>query len=136
MLRGMAQSLDDLAGRSDDFQQVVLARDPELAARTLAEDFALVLVHPVPLVVTRAEWMTTLPDYVVHVWDVQERIIEVRHNLGTVFQRIHMEATVLGEDRSGLFIVSDLWVVVDDGWRIWRRQSTPLSAGRMPGSAA
>ncbi len=131
----MAHSLDDLAGRSDDFERVVLDRDAELASKTLAEDFALVLVHPAPLVVTRAEWIATLPDYMVHAWEVQERMIEVRNDVGLVFQRVHMDATVLGEDRSGLFILSDLWVPVDDVWRIWRRQSTPLSAGRMPGSA-
>jgi hypothetical protein len=44
-----------------------------------------------------------------------------------------MTATVLGQDRSGIFIVSDVWLSGADGWRIWRRHSTPFSAGAMPG---
>ena len=130
----MALTPDDLAVRSDDFDRVVLSRDRELAAEVLAEDYALVLVHPEPAVVPRSAWIEMLPDYVVHEWEVQEQKIEVRNDVGTVLQRIRMEATVLGQDRSGPFVVSDLWVPVDDVWRVWRRHSTPLSAGRMPGS--
>ena len=129
----MALTPDDLAARSDDFDRVVLSRDRELAAEVLAEDYALVLVHPEPAVVPRSAWIEMLPDYVVHEWEVQEQKIEVRNDLGAVLQRIRMEATVLGQDRSGPFVVSDLWVPVDDVWRVWRRHSTPLSAGRMPG---
>jgi Domain of unknown function (DUF4440) len=132
----MAHALDDLAGRSDDFDRVVLSRDRELAAEVLADDYALVLLHPAPAVVPRSAWIEMLPDYVVDDWEMQERKIEVRDDLGLVFQRVNMDATVLGEDRSGLFILSDVWVPVDDVWRIWRRQSTPLSAGRMPGSTS
>ena len=132
----MALTPDDLAVRSDDFDRVVLTRDRELAAEVLAEDYALVLVHPEPAVVPRSAWIEMLPDYVVHEWEVQEQKIEVRHDVGTVLQRIRMEATVLGQDRSGPFVVSDLWVPVDDVWRVWRRHSTPLSAGRMPGSGS
>jgi hypothetical protein len=36
-----------------------------------------------------------------------------------------MEATVLGQDLSGLFVISDLWVVVGGEWRVWRRHSSP-----------
>ena len=128
----MALTPDDLAVRSDDFDRVVLSRDRELAAEVLAEDFALVLVHPEPAVVPRSAWIEMLPDYVVHEWEVQEQKIEVRKDLGTVLQRIRMEATVLGQDRSGPFVVSDLWVPVDGVWRVWRRHSTPLMAGRVP----
>jgi hypothetical protein len=131
----MARTPDDLAVRSDDFDRVVLSRDRELAAEVLAEDFALVLVHPEPAVVPRSAWIDTLPDYVVHAWEVETQKIEVRDDLGVVLQRVRMEATVLGEDRSGLFVLTDLWVAVDDVWRVWRRHSTPLSAGRMPGSS-
>jgi uncharacterized protein DUF4440 len=130
----MPLSADDLAVRSGDFDQVVLSRDTALAADVLAEDFALVLVHPAPAVVPRSAWIEMLPDYVVHAWEVEAQKIEVRDDLGVVLQRLRMEATVLGEDRSGPFVVSDLWIQVDDEWRVWRRHSTPLSAGRMPGS--
>jgi hypothetical protein len=43
-----------------------------------------------------------------------------------------MSATVNGIDRSGLFTISDIWRLRDGHWRVWRRHSTPLSAGPMP----
>ena len=45
-----------------------------------------------------------------------------------------MIATVLGQDRSGVFVMSDIWRHGPDGWRVWRRHSTPFAAGRMPGA--
>ena len=44
-----------------------------------------------------------------------------------------MQATMLGEDRSGTFIVSDTWLRTGDEWQVWRRHSTPPQAGPMPG---
>jgi hypothetical protein len=88
-----------------------------------------------------------LPDYVVHRYEVQERIVDMHPDgtIAAVLHRAQMDATVLGEDRSGLFVVSDLWRRDAsagagggaDGrdWRLWRRHSTPLSAGRMPGAS-
>jgi hypothetical protein len=82
----------------------------------------------------RAAWLATLPDYIVHSWDVEEETIDVDGDLAAVLRRVNMQATVLGVDRSGLFVISDIWRKRDDGWRIWRRHSTPLSAGSLPGS--
>jgi len=53
--------------------------------------------------------------------------------LGMGCPRLTMTAMVLGEDRSGAFVISDVWLRGADGWRIWRRHSTPLAAGPMFG---
>ena len=132
----MTHSHEDLVTRAGDFDHAVLDRDRELAERVLTHDFALVLVHPEPATVPRERWLAVLPDYVVETWETEEQIVEVREGVGTVLQRVRMEATVLGQDRSGVFVLTDTWVVVDDEWRVWRRHSSPLSAsaGTMPGS--
>ncbi|HEY3546705.1 MAG TPA: hypothetical protein VGK17_11540, partial [Propionicimonas sp.] len=59
--------------------------------------------------------------------------VEVLGSSAAVLQRVEMTATVLGDDRSGRFVISDHWLHGDAGWRVWRRHSTPLDAGRMPG---
>jgi hypothetical protein len=33
-------------------------------------------------------------------------------------------------------VLDDVWRRRADGWRVWRRHSTPLAAGRMPGAEA
>ena len=132
----MSFSVGDLVAQSKEFDRVVRERDRELAESVLAEDFALVLVHPAPATMPRRRWLEVLPDYVVHTYEVEEQVVEVRGDVGSVLQRVRMQATVLGQDRSGLFVISDLWVVVDGEWRVWRRHSSPLSAGVLPGAEA
>jgi hypothetical protein len=134
MLHCMSSSREDLVARSADFDRAVLDRDRELAGEVLAEDYALVLIEPARASMPRERWLEVLPDYVVHAWEAEEQVVEVRGGVGTILQRVRMEATVLGQDRSGLFVISDIWLVEDGMWRVWRRHSSPLSAGKLPGA--
>lgn len=117
-----------------NFDRCVRDRDAQLAETVLDPDYALVLVQPSLAVVPRSSWLHMLPDYVVHSWSVEEQSIDIDidGDCAAILQRVDMRATVLGQDRSGLFVVSDIWRHRTDGWRIWRRHSTPLSAGPMP----
>ncbi len=118
------------------FDRCVTERNSELVEQVVDEDFALVLVHPEPAEMPRQRWLEVLPDYVVHSWDVEERSVAVDEDVAAVLQRVRMTATVLGEDRSGLFIISDTWRRRAGVWQIWRRHSTPVTAGSMPGAGA
>ncbi len=126
----------DLEGRMQDFQRCIETRDRALAEQVLDDDYALELVHPAVATMPRQRWLDVLPDYVVHGYEVEELVVDVDGDLAAVLQRVTMQATVLGEDRSGCFVISDTWRRRDDGWRLWRRHSTPLSAGDMPGAQA
>lgn len=116
-----------------NFERVVLRSDAELALTVLHPDYSLVLVVPVPAVMPRERWLHVLPDYHVAAYDVQDQHLDVLGDCATLLQRLTMTATVLGQDRSGTFVISDVWLRGPDGWRIWRRHSTPLAAGPMPG---
>lgn len=116
-----------------NFEQVVLHRDTGLALTVLHSEYALVLVVPVPAVMPRDRWLEVLPDYHVAAYHVEEQELDVARDCAALLQRLTMTATVLGEDRSGTFVTSDVWLRGPDGWRIWRRHSTPLAAGPMPG---
>ncbi len=124
---------EELEARMAQFQHAVEQRDVPEAEMVLHPDFALVLVQPSPAVMPRARWLATLPDYVVHSWDVLERHADVDGDCAAVLQSVTMRATVLGADRSGDFIVSDFWRRETSGWQLWRRHSTPRTAGAMPG---
>lgn len=122
----------ELESRIEAFQRVIEARDVEAARAVLDEDYALVLVQPKPLVVTRSQWLGALPDYVVHEWTVQERFVDEDGDCAAVLQKGFQRAVVQGQSRDGAFIVSDIWRRRDGAWRVWRRHSSPLSAGEMP----
>ena len=124
----------DLAAACVEFDRCVNERDHAAVERVLHDDYALVLVQPAPAVVPRHAWLAMLDDYIVHAWEVEERHVDVDGDTAAVLQRVRMEATVLGQDRSGIFVISDVWRRGTDGWRVWRRHSTPLQAGVMPSS--
>ncbi|MET0788322.1 MAG: nuclear transport factor 2 family protein [Cellulomonas sp.] len=107
-------------------------RDTEGAATFLHPEYALVLVHPAPARVARAEWLATLPAYVVTGWHTIESAWDVQDGVAVHLQKIYMAATVDGTDRSGIFILTDTWLSTPDGWQVWRRHSTPLHAGEIP----
>lgn len=93
------------------------------------------MTNPSLMFMPRASWLTVLPDHVVHAWNVEEHLLDVRDGTAVAFQRVEMRATVLGTDRSGLFLITDIWLL-DDDWRVWRRHSTAISAGALPAGNA
>lgn len=124
----------DLDSACADFDRAVIHRDREVAERILHPEFALVLVHPAPAVMPRQRWLETLDGYIVDDWEVEEDLRDSSEDIASVLRRVRMRATVLGEDRSGSFIISDTWLRGSSGWQVWRRHSTPLQAGPMPGA--
>ena len=118
-----------------NFEAVVLRRDVELAESVLHADYALVRVQPELGVMHRARWLEVLPEYHVHEYEVETEQLDVAASCASLLQRVRMRATVLGEDRSGIFVISDVWLSEADGWRVWRRHSTPMTAGAMPGTS-
>lgn len=115
-------------------QECIEQRDATAAADVLDDDYQLVLVHPARLVVSRDRWLETLDSYVVSSYEVDEQLVDVDGDCAAILQRVRMSATVFGQDRSSTFVITDLWRRRSDGWRIWRRHSTPLTAGDLPGA--
>lgn len=121
--------MDQLEARIDAFQRCIEERDVVSAEDLLDPAYSLVLVQPARSVVPRDQWLQLLPEYIVHSYEIQERIIDVDNDCAAVLHRATMNATVQGHDRSGLFIITDIWRRHGEVWRVWRRHSTPLSAG-------
>jgi len=128
------ESEQELLERWAGWQQAIEDRDVRAIGDYLAADYALVLVQPSRAVIGRAQWLTMLPDYVVSDYEIEEQVVDIDGDLAVVLHRARMQATVLGADRSGTFVVTDVWRRYDGVWRVWRRHSTPLSAGAMPQS--
>jgi len=115
-------------------QRAIETRDTSMADGVLHAAYALVLIQPVKAVMPRARWLEVLPDYVVHDYSVEDEVADIDDDVAVILHRDRMRATVLGDDRSGTFIITDVWRR-GDGWRLWRRHSTPLAAGRLPGES-
>ena len=122
----------ELLERWRGWQRSIEERDREAAQEYLDDDYALELVQPSRAIVARAEWLETLREYVVSSYTVEEQIVDIVGELGLVLHRAAMQAAVSGADRSGIFVLTDVWRRSGGTWRVWRRHSTPLSAGPMP----
>ena len=114
------------------FQTCIEERDHTTAETVLDADYALVIVQPSRVIMPRSRWLELLSDYIVHSYRVLDSVADVSDELAVVLHRDEMSATVLGEDRSGTFVVTDVWRRRDLEWKIWRRHSTPLTAGHIP----
>ena len=100
----------------------MMDRDVELAESLLDARFQLMLVQPASTTMPRARWLEVLPGYVMHEYHVQSQQLDVDGDTAAVLSLVVMKATVLGEDRSGVFVISDIWRQRGDGWRLWRRR--------------
>ncbi len=126
--------LEDLQKRMQAFQRCIEERDRGTAEEILDDDYALVLVYPSRAVMPRDRWLEVLRDYIVHSYEVEAQITDLDGDCGTVLHRARMSATLQGQDRSGVFIISDVWRLREGSWRLWPRHSTPVSAGKLPGA--
>ena len=124
---------DELSARMTVFDKCVIERDVDLARTVLDDDYMLVVAKPALVTMSRDRWLEVLPDYVVHDYAVESQRVDVDGDLAAAVQTVSMQATVLGQDRSGAFVISDIWRLRGADWRVWRRHSTPFSAGSMPG---
>lgn len=123
---------EEVQARAAAWRSAIETRDFELMQDFLHQDYALVLVVPAAVTMKREEWLRVLDDYVVHEYEVHQQIVHTRTDTAVVLTLATQRTTVLGQDRSGRFVLSDTWVRGDDGsWRVWRRHSTPTSAMEM-----
>jgi len=69
----------------------------------------------------------------VHHYEIHDQVGHVNNDTAAVLSLATQHATVKGGDRSGRFVITDVWLRDPaDQWRIWRRHSTPATAGAMP----
>ncbi len=128
----MVDAEQDLLERWARWQRAIEDRDVHAAGDCLDDDYALELVQPVRAVIARAHWLAALPDYVVSSYQIEDQIVDIDGDSAVVLHRARMQAIVSGVDRSGIFVITDVWRRTGGVWKVWRRHSTPLTSGAMP----
>ncbi len=73
--------------------------------------------------ISRQEWMATVPAYEVHSYELGNIVVKDYDDAAVVFADFDLQATVRGEDRSGAFAVTDVWVRRDGRWQVVARSS-------------
>jgi ketosteroid isomerase-like protein len=110
-------------------------RDAPAMSQFLADGYFLAIaVQGQPLaIVPRESWLRTLEVYVTHSVSLDDHHVHVYGDTAVVIMLYTQQATVAGKDRSGQFLITDIWVRTPAGWRVAERHSSrpePAAAAR------
>ena len=72
---------------------------------------------------SREDWMNTLKMYDIHQFDFLSIEIHDYGDMVVAFPHYHQEASVNGSQRSGDFLITDVWVKRDGRWQVVARSS-------------
>ncbi len=75
-------------------------------------------------IVPRAAWLETLKVYETKAFSIDDAQVHVYGDTAVAFMLVSQEATVKGQDRSGQFVITDVWVKEPAGWRVAERHSS------------
>jgi ketosteroid isomerase-like protein len=73
---------------------------------------------------TRQSWLNLLKDYVTESFSIDDIKVNVYGNTAVAILMFTQKATVRGQDRSGQFILTDIWNNGNKGWLITERHSS------------
>jgi hypothetical protein len=103
-------------------------RDLEFLERHLAEEFTLTTGRPEAEVRARGEWLeVTQESYVIDSFDFDEIDVRVYGHVAVVASRYRQKASMGDLDRTGSYLMTDVWVRRKGRWQLVCRHSTALS---------
>ena len=108
------------------FAEAIQTRDTNKTKRFMAESYFLAIaVEGMPLrIVPRELWLVNLVDYVTTSFTIDDIKVNVYGKTAIATMLCTQKATVRGRDRSGQFMLTDIWIRKDKGWKIAERHSS------------
>jgi uncharacterized protein DUF4440 len=104
-------------------------RDVDFLERHLAEEFTLTTGRPGAEVRARSEWLeVTQQSYVIDSFDFDALDVRVYGHVAVVASRYRQEARMGDLDRTGSYLMTDVWIRRKGRWQLVCRHSTALGA--------
>ena len=79
---------------------------------------------PAIQIVPKQSWLALLKDYVTESFTIDDIKVNVYDNTAIAMLIYTQKATVRGQDRSGQFVLTDIWYKGNKGWLIAERHSS------------
>ena len=114
-------------------------KDVAALQNMMADGYSLVIaVEGVPLqVVPRNAWLEALEDYTIAEASVDHIHVRMYRFVAVAVMLWRQKATLHGEDRTAVFMLTDIWIDVSGEWRLAERHSSrPEHPGAAPSSNA
>ena len=114
----------ELEQLSWDWMNAWKANDTVLLENILAPDFRLLaLINGELVSINREKWLKTVPLYIPKTFRYYDFDIRIYGSTAIVQSMFDQEATLNGQDRSGTFQVTDVWVNNKSGWQVVHRHT-------------
>lgn len=130
MVNGQQQSSkttqEQIIDLEKSFAAAIKTQDTLLTKMFMAETYFLgIAVQGMPIqIVPKQGWLTLLKDYVTESYTIDDIKVNVYGNTAIAMLMFTQKATVRGQDRSGQFLLTDIWYMGVNGWLIAERHSS------------
>jgi ketosteroid isomerase-like protein len=112
---------EGLERAAEELNRAVRARDAAAAAMLLDDEFALTSSLGTGLHVDKSAWLDGLDVIETEELGARDVQAQVFGEVGVAVWRMDWRARAGGDDLSGPYVVSDVWLRAEDGWRLrWR----------------
>ncbi len=120
----------EIAGLERQWMDGWCQKHRETCERILANDFVLTSARGV--LMSKAEWLlNAMGPFVCEHFEWEDlRVRPLTSEVALVHARARQRAKVAGQDWSGVFLITDVWVRREGHWRVVARHGT----GPLPGS--
>jgi ketosteroid isomerase-like protein len=126
MLGGVS-AREEIARLEQELMDAVQRRDMDWLEERLGEEFALTTGRPGHETRSRDEWLRiTRDDYVIHSFDFGELEVLDYGEAAVARSRYSQRARMGEAERSGAYLMTDVWVRRDGDWRIVTRHISPV----------
>ena len=108
------------------FATAIKSQDTVQTKKFLSDSYFLAIgVQGTQLqIIPRERWLIGLKDYITESFSIDDIKVNVYGNTAVAMLMYTQKAIVRGQDRSGQFMLTDIWVKGDNGWMIAERHSS------------
>lgn len=117
---------DEIIKLEKAFAEAIKSQDTTRASQFQSASFFLAIgVQDMPIqIVTKSQWLTNLKGYVTESYSMDDIKVNIYGNTAVAMMLFTQKATVRGQDRSGQFLITDIWNKGNLGWKISERHSS------------
>jgi ketosteroid isomerase-like protein len=120
------QAMDQFAALERDWATAIRKQDIASMERFLSPHYSLFIAVQGErlMVIPRAAWLDTLKFYETNAFTIDDLQAHAYGDTVIVLMLCTQQATVKGQDRSGQFLITDVWVKEASGWHVTERHSS------------
>lgn len=120
---------ESLARLEGEFMEAVKRHDVDCLERMLGENFVLTTGRAGAEIRSRQEWLkVTRRSYRIESFGFEWVRVEAYGEAAVVRSHYYQRATMEGLNRTGSYLMTDVWVRREGTWRLVTRHITPLSS--------